>query len=261
MRRDYHMHPTILQTPERFPLFVRTALQNGIDEICITDHMPLSCSNAADRIPSGMIGEYCQTGRKLAEQYRGVLSVRLGIEIDFHPSVKGEIEAVLAAGDFDFVLGSSHLHVIKQAEYFDGRMTRNQYAQAMLENTILAAESGYFHAIAHLDLYRWIFSLGQRYPLMDDGYSESLHASLIDEVLCSIQENGLLLEVNPHFAVQSGMLEDTYPSSTILERALAKNIPVCYGSDAHIPRHVGCLLDELHRHAVYGPALSAWENT
>lgn len=260
MKKDYHMHPMIMQKPERFSLFVQNAIQNGISEICVTDHMPLSCSDAPDRIPAGRIGGYCRLARELSGSYSDDISIKVGIEVDYHPSVAGEIEQVLAEGDFDFVIGSSHLHVIKQNEYFDGRMTRNQYVRAMLENTILAAQSGYFNAIAHLDLYRWIFSIGDRYPLVDDGYSEAVHARLIDETLCSIQENGLLLEINPHFAVQSGRLEDTYPSLPILERALQKNIPLYYGSDAHIPQHVGCLLDELHGHAVYGPALSAWES-
>ena len=54
---------------EKFDAFVRQALKKGIQEICITDHMPLSISNAADRLPKGRVGEYCRCVCSLAHQY------------------------------------------------------------------------------------------------------------------------------------------------------------------------------------------------
>ena len=111
MRRDYHMHPTVMQHPERFAAFVQTALERGIGEICVTDHMPLSLSSAKDRILPGTVREYCKRVRELAAAYADVITVKCGIEIDFHPSVMGEIEEVLGAGEFDYILASSHMHI------------------------------------------------------------------------------------------------------------------------------------------------------
>ena len=95
MIRDYHMHPMVVQKPEQFDLFVKKAISEGIEEICITDHMPLLCSNAKDRIPHGHIKQYCAAVRQFAEDYKDEISIKTGIEIDFHPSVKDEIEAVM----------------------------------------------------------------------------------------------------------------------------------------------------------------------
>ena len=50
--RDYHMHPQIITKPELFAQFVETARKNGIEEICITDHMPLIGSSLKDRLPA-----------------------------------------------------------------------------------------------------------------------------------------------------------------------------------------------------------------
>lgn len=111
MVKDYHIHPTVVLDPSRFAQFAKTAIDNGVDEVCITDHMPLSVSNAGDRIPTGRVGEYCTAVRQLANEWDGRLSVKLGIEIDYHPDYHDEIEAVLNSGDYDYVIGATHLHV------------------------------------------------------------------------------------------------------------------------------------------------------
>ena len=104
MIKDYHMHPKVVLDPSAFDLYAQRALAQGIEEVCITDHMPLSTSCAKDRIPAGQVEAYCQQVQKIKEKYKGHLSVRLGIEIDYHPAFTKEIEAVLSAGDYDFVI-------------------------------------------------------------------------------------------------------------------------------------------------------------
>lgn len=260
MRKDYHMHPMIIQQPERFEAFVKKAIYEGIDEICVTDHMPLLCSDAKDRIPHGKVSDYCTAVRNLAKQYEAQITIKLGIEIDYHPSIKDEIDSVLEVGEFDFILGSSHLHVVREKELFNNKTTRNEYARAMFKNTIGAIQSGYFDAIAHLDMFKWIFTKNDRYPLIDDGYSEQFHIALIDEALDAIKEHNLRLEINPHFAGQTSDIVDTYPSEYIVNKALEKGIRFTFGSDAHSPECVGEFLDELRDHPVYGLALASWEN-
>lgn len=259
MRKDYHMHPTVVQHPERFDGFARQAMAKGIEEICVTDHMPLTVSRAGDRIPAGRVEDYCRAVRELAWRYRDRLSIRLGIEVDYHPDYTDEIEAVLRAGQFDFVLGSSHMHV-GQCDIFRMVGTYSEYAEASLKNTMMAARSGYFNAIAHLDLYRWVFTLPERFPLRDDGYRADKLERLIEATLEAIRDEGLRLEINPHLAVNSQRLEDTYPEKEIVEKALEKGISFCYGSDAHQEEHVGAWLTELRAHPVYGRALKSWED-
>lgn len=259
MTKDYHMHPMVVQRPEQFDLFVQKAVAEGIEEICITDHMPLLCSNAKDRIPHGKVKEYCASVRRFAEQYKDKISIKLGIEIDFHPSIKDEIEAVLDAGEFDYILGSSHLHVIKKNEWFQNNVTHNEYAKAMYENTLLAVESGYFDAIAHFDMHRRIFARKEKFPLIDDGYMESRHVKQIDAILDSMVKNNVRLELNAHIAELSGCIDDMYPSIYVVQEALRKGIKFTYGSDAHKAESVGVCLKEVREHEIYGKALATWE--
>ena len=256
MRKDYHMHPTVLATPERFELFVKQALERNVGEICVTEHMPLSISKAVDRLPAGSIGAYCARVRELAKQYEGIIKIKCGIEIDYHPSVVDEIEAVLSAGDFDYVLASSHMHVFIK-DY--PNHTFNEFATASIENSLKAVETGWFSAVAHFDMYRFPFVNPKRFPLVDDGYTPDIHEKEIKAVLDAVVKKGMYLEINPHLAEGQHDLFYTYPEDRIMEWAYEKDVRFSYGSDAHSPQSVGILLDELEAHPVYRRALQAWE--
>lgn len=251
--RDTHIHAMILREDIDSEAFVKTAISKGLKEIAITDHMPLSCSRAADRIPSGRVKEYCAKVRDLADKYANQIRILCGIEIDYHPSVLGEIEAVLAEGDFDLCLGSSHLHVFCDAAQFSA-MSRREYAEWMLENTRMAAQTGYFHVIPHIDMYRWVFTNPQRFPLRETpDVDESLMENAKD-VLAVIKAKNVALEINPHFAHATDDLNNLYPSTLIMRQALGMNMRFCYGSDAHKADQVGILREQILRHPLYGQA-------
>ncbi len=195
--------------------------------------------------------------RELAKRYENVISIRLGIEVDYHPSALDEIGAVLDAGDYDFVLVSSHMHVfLKDFEKY----TFNDLAAMVLENSIRAAEDGRFSAISHPDMYRWVFGLRERYPLIDDGYAPEKQAELWRRLFDSILKKNMYLELNPRLAESKGNLSYVYPQHTVAERAFARGVHFTYGSDTHKPESVGALLDEPEAHMIYGAALRKWEN-
>ena len=257
MRKDYHMHPKVIQNPERVEEFVRQAVSKNIMEICITDHMPLSISSASDRLPKGTVKEYCKRVREFAKRYEGILSIKCGMEIDYHSSALDEVEAVLSEGDFDFLLASSHMHVF--VKDYD-RYTFNEFAAMALENSIEAAQTGWFNAITHMDMYRFAFGNAQRFPLRDDGYDPRKHMDLVDHLFDEILKKEMYLEINPHLAESKKSLEFVYPQAVFAERALARGVKFSYGSDAHKPESVGALLGELEAHPVYGIAMRQWEN-
>lgn len=254
MKKDYHIHAQILQENIDSEAFIQTAIARGFDEMCITDHMPLSPSNANDRIPGGMVGEYCKRVREFADKYKDQISIKCGIEIDFHPTLMDKIEDVLAQGKFDYILGSSHMHL-----FMDGITSYKDYVNATFENTIAAAKTGYFSAIPHINMYNWVFANPQRFHFEDTYFCEAEHAEIIERTLTAIKENGLLLEVNPHFAEMTGDMKDVYPSEFIARKAFEMNIGFSYGSDAHGANHIGAMLDELRKHPLYSKAIDIWE--
>ncbi len=258
MIKDYHIHAMIPDPKVDSEAFIRRAIDAGLREIVITDHMPLTsvCPGHRERIPAGRIGQYCEAVRSLAKKYADRIRILVGIECDYIPSLEGEIRRILAEGDFDYVLGSSHLHL--WPEFVQGGRTRTDYARAILANTAAAASSGLFDAIPHLDMYRWVFHNPARFGLADDGGDPTVLPEL-DTALKAIRRGGLKLEINPHFAHQTGRIDDTYPAAPIFRRAREMGIPFVYGSDTHTADHVGCMLGALDRHPLFGPAIREFD--
>ena len=254
MRKDTHIHAMILRQDVDSHAYVRAAIAKGLDTIAITDHMPLSCSSAGDRIPRGRVKEYCQKVRELGRRYDGQIRILCGIEIDYHPSVKDEVDAILQEGDFDLRLGSSHLHVLHDAGWFK-TVSRQDYARLMLENAAAAAQTGFFQVIPHIDMYRWVFVNSRRFPCKDSVFNEQALLPYVRQTLDAIKRNGVMLEINPHFACGSGSMDDVYPSRLIAACALASGVRFCYGSDAHRAEDVGAMLEQLEQNPLYGEAL------
>ena len=256
MRKDYHMHPMVTQAPERLAEFVEAALAAGVGEICVTDHMPLSfIPDGTDRIPHGRVKEYIRRVRDFAEQYRGRISIKCGIEIDYHPSVLSEIEDVLSAGDFDFIHGSTHIHVFEDLSQY----SFNDITAISLENQIRAAESGLFHSMPHIEMYRFLFAYPHRFPLTDDGFDVARHEGLIRELLRKLTEKNMLLEINPNLARQMKDIAYTYPTEPVMAWAHEAGVRFSYGSDAHYASDVGIFLPALRESPVYRDAILQWE--
>ena len=256
MRKDYHNHANVINKPGQFDAFIEQALNRGIAEICITDHMPLCISHASDRIPAGCVRRYADRVRELAKRYEDRIRIKCGIEIDYHPLIIDHIKRVLDAGDFDYVLGSSHLHLF----LFEFKnYTRNDFARLSVENSIRAAETGLFSTISHPDMYRSVFERQDRYPIPDGEYNYTNVQDLFDQLIDEIKKQDMAMEINAHLAEAHNDLRFTYPQEEIVARALKQGVRFAYGSDAHRPQSVGACLDALEAHEIYGKALKIWE--
>ncbi len=241
-KKDYHMHPNLLKMPQRGPQFIEAAIERGFEEICFTDHMPFTLTgDEKDRIPFGRVADYCREVRALGERYRDRIRLKVGIEIDYHPSCHEEIEQVLSEGDFDYVIGSSHLHIAGYGVALN-RTGRNEFAKMVLENYLAAARSGYFNTISHLDVYRWVFS---KYPLPDDGYHWQKHLPELHRLFAAIKEQNMYLEINAAPLFKQFDSLGAYPQPEIVALAREYELQFIYGSDAHRAEHVGFGYGEL----------------
>ncbi len=237
--RDGHTHPNILKKPEQADEFVRRAAELGLSEIVFTDHMPFSrTGDEHDRIPPGAVGEYCRAVRRTAKKYEDTVRVSCGIEIDYHPDDVDEIKDVLSAGEFDTVLGSSHLSIFGYG-YDYGKMTFTDYAALVLENTVSAAESGLFDVMTHLDIYRIVFTWTDDHPLTDDGFELGRVEPTLRAAFRAMEKNGAALEINTAPLYKSFDTFGVYPEKRILDIAADYSLRYVCGSDAHVPERVG----------------------
>lgn len=98
--------------------------------------------------------------------------------------------------------------------------------------------------------------------MRDDGFVYEKCAPLVEQVLDAIRDQGVRLEMNPHWMNITGS-EDydrmMWPQSWVIDMALKKGLKFSYGSDSHEAGNVGRHLDQLRVHPVFGKALADWE--
>ena len=203
---DNHIHAGIMADNSRAEEFVNTAIKKGLSQIVITDHAPLPQSPLRDRIPNGMTKEYCRRIRELADKYKDKISIKSGIEMDYLPEFEREIEVILNEGDFDIVIGSSHLHINGMLDVPLDTLTAQEYVDMCYDNNLAAVKSGYFDVLAHVDMYRWVIDRKERFKLLTSDFT--INGEKLENLLYEISKRGVALEINTNFMGNSGDLED-----------------------------------------------------
>lgn len=253
---DYHTHPCILSSKEKYRDFIKKAVDEGLHEICFTDHAPIAEFPLGDRIPCGRTREYCEAVREAAEEYRGIITVKCGIEIDYLPSIESEIEKILSEGDFDHILGSSHLHLKGMLPMPLSELTAEKYARLSLENTLCAVKSGYFGAVSHIDMYRFAEHEHRRFGLQGECANVERLEDVLREIFSEMEKRGTALEINSHLFASSSNVSDIYPSKKIMEIAAEYKLDYCFGSDAHRAVDVGFGRKMLENSKIYGRCIT-----
>ena len=239
MLLDYHMHlrttsrEELDHTVEAVERYVERALERGVQEIGITEHvyyfretrgfwaLPYQLDRCHEEL-----GRYCDA--VLAAKRQG-LPVKLGLEVDWVPERADELAAVLEPYPWDYLIGSVHwiggLAVDQRPGLWAGGSVEDVWALYARE-VEAAARSGHFDVLAHPDLVK-IF--GDRVawdwqPVID----------ALDGVALEVSTAGLHKPVG-----------ELYPDAELLRGASR----ITLASDAHLAEHVGRDLDAAVDHA------------
>lgn len=238
MFADHHMHTPLcghaLGEPEEY---VEVAARRGLDRIIFTCHIPLEPDEVFGgpgiRMRPGQLPAYraaVERARRRGEAL-GVEVLR-GIEAEIFPDADAlrRMDAVLAAEDFDFVLGSQHhqldgyRHYLQAAGLHEDPAIIRFYFAELAE----AARSGRYDSLAHPDV---IQIYGTVEPFHPEDYRHEIHAFLDTCAECRQP-----LEVNT-----SGWnkgIHQVHPHPVVLSWAAERGIPFTLGSDAHAPDQI-----------------------
>jgi len=234
---DYHIHTRFsIDSEAGLDKVCEAAIARGLDEIAVTDHADFGPADASDHFrPVEHLAEI----ERCRARYGDRLTVRAGVEMGEPHLFAQQAQGVLAAGEFDFVIGSAHYSDDMQAawkEVYFEQPLRRAYESYFRQVASLAAE-GDFDVLGHLDLIkRDARKLGKVY----DGPQP--YADMIRAALRSVVERGKGIEINTS-PLRRGQ-PDPCPSLEILRwyREMGGEI-LTLGSDAHRPEHVGAHLD------------------
>jgi histidinol-phosphatase (PHP family) len=229
---DYHMHTALCKHAKGTVADYRNAAGAlGIPEICFVDHAPNP--DGYDPKHRMNLDEFCTyqeiVGAEMDHQSPHVL---FGVEADYYRGCETFLEKWLAIQDFDLVLGSVHFiedwgfdnPAVKQVwNSVDVTETWRAYFKLVMK----LVETRLFDVVSHLDIPK---KFGHR---PSDHHIKEMAQPVLDRV-ASV---GMGMELNT-----SGLRKpvgEIYPSALIVSLARERDIPICFGSDAHSPREVG----------------------
>ena len=91
--------------------FCRAAIQKGITDIALTDHFEANYETTLDELPRTVIYDHeaaCAEILEAKEKYKDKLNLIFGIEIGQANQATDKARELLAAHDYEFVIGSIH---------------------------------------------------------------------------------------------------------------------------------------------------------
>lgn len=229
---DHHVHTVYCgHATGALADYVGSAQGAGLDAVGFCDHLPFlgfedrTLAMCWDDLP-----RYVDEVLTLASK-KEKPSVKLGIEADYFPGQEETLYAIINNYPFDYVYGSIHF---VEGWGFDDRRNIDKYDGLDVDDfyrkyyglVIDMAVTGLFDVWAHPDLPKKFRYRPDNQPV-----------ELVEAALEALAANGMALEINT-----GGLRKpvgEIYPEAWVLEIANKRNVPICFGSDAHKPEYVG----------------------
>jgi histidinol-phosphatase (PHP family) len=167
----------------------------------------------------------------LRNRFRERIEVRLGIEADYYPGTLGEVERMLEAHPFDYVIGSVHIlgdwifDDPRQEERYDD-VDIDEFYVAYLEAEKEMVATGLYDIVGHADLVK---KFDRRASIDLTPYYRDL--------LSEMKRMGVCFEVNT--AGLRWPVGEIYPEPDFVRLGAETGVPVTLGSDSHCPEDVG----------------------
>jgi len=235
MLADMHVHTEFSgDCSAKMDNMAQKAISLGIPMITITDHIDWDFPEPEFIFDIDMEG-YQAAIKETQERYKGVLDIRMGVELGMQPHLVARYQEYLRQYPFDFVIASVHLLQNRDPYYqhaFEG-LTDTQayrmYFEAYLENIRCFHD---FDALGHLD---YVVRYGRE---KEKSYRCSDYWDILDEILKNLVAYDKALEINAAgFRKNLGFPN---PHGDIIKRFRELGgEKVTVGCDAHKPTHIG----------------------
>ncbi|MGO4950540.1 histidinol-phosphatase HisJ [Paenibacillus sp. DRB1-1] len=237
MKIDYHTHHARCgHAIGSLEEYVQQGIRLGLDQLGLSDHMPLLHVKPADyypemAMPMEELPRYVEECLELKERFKGQIDIRVGLEGDYIEGWEREIEDIITAYPWDYVIGSVHflgewdVTDFRQVHHWEGKNVLEVY-RTYYDAVSKAAATGLYDIMGHLDVIK---RFGY-HPKPEE--MEELR-ELERSALSAVARNGRAMELNA-----SGLSKpcaEMFPSRRMLEEAFTLGIPLTVGSDAHDP--------------------------
>lgn len=234
---DLHTHTRLCRHAEGSPEeYLAAALARGERYYGIADHCPFPSGFEPDwRMAELEFPEYRRIVGEMKRKAAGSgLSVLYGIEMDYVPGRRAEIEAKLAPEKMDYVIGSIHcvdgfcFDDPASLPVWESPGMAERIWKGYLRDLKIFVSEWQFQILGHPDLPKKFGYCAERTEEFFSSYRE---------IFGIMKERGIALEVN--VAGLWNPVKEIYPSADLLRLAREAGLSVTYGSDAHAPSMIG----------------------
>lgn len=247
-RCDSHVHTRFCgHATGSMEEYVQAAIDRGLRKIVFLEHLEEGIvTRAKTWLAEEDFNRYFAEGDRLREVYGAQLEIGLGVECGFNEDHGEALLARLDRRQWDRIGISCHFvklpGVAEHLNMFSKKTENIDLARRFGPERILDRYFALLHqairqlpgtVVCHLD------AALRRLP--EIALSDR-HYPMIDELLRTVQEKGMALELNTSGLDMRG---EPFPNRRILSMALARGIPLVLGSDAHKPAEVGRHFDEM----------------
>ncbi|MGM0417767.1 MAG: histidinol-phosphatase [Thermodesulfobacteriota bacterium] len=244
IKSDYHIHTSFCNHAyESIESFIKKAADKGLNEILFLDHLTLFEKDFKNSMTVKEVPLYFYKVKKAAEKFKNLITVKCGLEVDFHPDYFDETEKICSKYDFDMI-GAS-VHFVKGYNIASRSKAKDYSHMKLYELSIeyfdlidKMLEYNFYDTICHLDI---IF----KFRKFIDEKTYRYTYSRVEEILNKIASKNISVEINT--GGYSHIIKRQYPCREILKKCFKKNISITPGSDAHEPEQVGRDFDKAYK--------------
>ena len=249
MAIDYHTHNYLCNHAEgTIEKYIQAGIKAGLHEIGISDHatmqfLPEESGQGEIAMRPEELEPYIHTVETLQDKYKDQISVKLGLEVDYHgPSFENYRTYLEPYYDqFDYFIGSIHVLTTQgQAWGVDDPQFQENYAKFGIDNVYLQyyeemiamTKTGFFNIVGHLDLPKKYGHFSNSAEVKERAFRliDAIHRA---EMVLEINTGGFRKPCN-----------EQYPADELLEYAISLGIPITFGSDSHAPAEVASHFDQ-----------------
>ncbi len=240
---DNHMHTEFSGDSEAKPIdMINAAKAIGLEGLTFTDHLDYDYKDEPGLFDLDLDNYFDKQHKLAAAESSQSFTILTGMEVGLQKSCIEKNKAATATGDYDFIIGSTHVVDGKDPyyDYFWEGHTETElfmrYYATILENISSFTD---FDALGHLD---YAFRYARTDSIKSDTYLP--FRPLVDAILEQLIKMDKALEVNTG-AFRKGMTEPN-PCLDIISRyhELGGKL-ITIGADAHEPAHIALGFDKL----------------
>ena len=243
---DGHVHTNLCNHARgEMEEYVLSALNQGLRKLIFLEHLEVGVTYFESTwLTEDDFDFYHKEGKRLQQKYRGKIEIGLGVEVGYNPRFLEKIQEKLALYTWERIgisyhfleTDSGHLNMVSSKQINIDALDQygvDEVVCRYYNDLREAVEKLPGQVLCHID------AVLRHHPGIRLAPG---HYLLIDKLLDAVARKQMALEVNT-----SGYRtkEQPYPSLAILQKAVARNIPLVAGSDAHRPEDVGRYFDRL----------------